>query len=349
MPALSGVLSKIDFEIQQWFYDLDFESRLNPTLATYWAIDRQVRNGVPVTAAVQQAVKEIGIELTGLRQQLEQGLAERFDDLRGENETSLKQIREILDQQAELMLAEVKSLVDQGKSVTEVEARVREATLTLQNYLTAMRLPGIKGEEGETNVLRDLQDSFLGQSEVLIEPIGGADATDAIIKFYHEEVEIGRSLVEVKSRKTWSNEYIEQVKGDMKRYNAPLAMLVVDKLPKIAKSRGFHVDIGRGVTITAPPELVVPTVTMFYQILAASYMLQKRTLDLESIAADRDLTYYVNDNMKILDDCKEISDTADDSARKIKEHVANISSTLRENNRKIALILSKFSNATGGN
>jgi len=61
LPAPSGVLSKIDLGIQQWFYDLDSESRLNSSLAMYMAIDRQVRQGAPITAAVQQAVKKYGI------------------------------------------------------------------------------------------------------------------------------------------------------------------------------------------------------------------------------------------------------------------------------------------------
>jgi len=345
LPTLSGVSSRIDLEIQQWFYDLDFESRLNSSLAMYMAIDRQVRQGMPVTVAVQQAVKEIGSDLTGLREQIEQGLAERFDELRDQHATSVGQMREILSRQVELMLTEIKTLVDQGKSVAEIEGRVREATLTLQNYMTAMRLPGVKGEEGETNVIRDLQDAFMGQSDVRIEPVGGADATDAVLRFFHGEIEIGRSLVEVKSRKTWSNDYVDQVRNDMKRYNTPLAMLAVDKLPKTAKSKRFHVDIGRGVVITAAPELVVPTMTMFYQIHAASYAQQKRALNFQSLATDRDLVFCVNDNMKILDDCKKISDVADDSAKKIKEHVTSISSRLHENNRKIAELLTKFPNA----
>ena len=338
----SGIFSKINHEIRQWFYNLDFESRLNSTLGMYMGIDREVRKGVPVASAVQQAVKEIGVELTGVREQIDKALAERFNDIRVDNENSMRHISETLNQQVELTIKEIKTLVEQGKSVTEVESRVREVTLALQNYLTAMKLPGVKGEEGETNVLHDLQDAFLGHSCIRIESVGGADATDVVVKFYHEQIEIGRSLVEVKSRKSWSNEYIAQVRDDMKRYNAPMAILAVDKLPKIAKSRGFHVDITMGVVITAPPELVVPTMTMFYQICAASHALNKRAFDWESVVADKDLSYYINDNMRILEDCKRISDVIDDSAREIKEHTASISSRLQANNRKIAGILARL-------
>ena len=342
----SQIFSKIDMSIQQWFYDLDSESRLNNTLGTYMAIDKQIRQGVPLTTAVQQAAKEIGSELIGLREEIEHRLTERFNELRGENERSIKLLREAVIQQVESMIGEIETLSEQGKSIAEIESRIREATGTLQTYLAAIRLPGVKGEEGEINVVRDLQDAFLGQSCIRIEPVGGADATDAIVKFCCEEIEIGRCLVEVKSRKTWSNEYLDQVRIDMRRYNAAFAVLVVDKLPKSAKARGFHVDTEVGIVVTTPPQLVVAAVTMFYEIHAVGYTLQKRAINLESIAADKDLGYYISDNMKILEDCKKISDLIDDATGRIKEHVANISLRLQENNRKIAQLLTKFSGSS---
>jgi hypothetical protein len=329
-------------EVQQWFGDLDSESRLNSTLAGYMAIDRQVRQGVPVTAAVQQAVKSIGAELSGLEERIERKLSDRFDDLKGENESSLGRVAEILRQQFELIITEVRNLTEQGKSVVEVEARIKEAAASLQTYLTAIRLPGVRGEEGETSLVRDLEEAFLGQSSIRVEPLGGADATDALVKFYHGDLEIGRCLIEVKSRKTWSNDFLGQVKEDMKRYNAAFSVLAVEKLPRTAKARGFHLDTGLGVAITTGPELVFPTVSMFYEIHATSYRLQKRVLDLGSLVSDRGLVYYIEDNMKILDDCKKITDITDDSARKIKEHIASIGARLQENNRKIAEILSRL-------
>ena len=296
LSTSSGIFSKIDLGVQEWFYELDSEGRLNPTLTMYRFLDRQIRQGAPVVAVVQEAVREID-----------------------------------------------KTLSSQGKSITEIESRITRATSTLETALTALRLPGVKGEEGELYVLRELQDAFLGQSCVKIEPIGGPDATDALVKFHRGDIEIGRCLVEVKSRKSWSSDYLDQVRDDMKRYNVPLAVLAVDKLPKAAKARGFHVDAEVGVVVTGPPELVVPTVTMFYEIHAASYGVQKRTLDLQSLAADRDLVYYINDNMKVLEHCKKISDAMEYAKRSVDEQVASISTRLKDNNGKIAAILARFS------
>jgi hypothetical protein len=344
VPQPTDILAKLGDTIIQWLIQLDGESTLEPTLATYMAMDRQMRQGVPIAAAVKQATQQIGLELNDFRGQIERSVSDALSNLKDANVESTIQIRDVLRAQIETMVTEIKTLVEQGKSVKDVEARVKEVTLALQNYLTTIKLPGIKGEIGEVNAIQDLQDAFVGQSGIVIDAIGGSDATDVLIKFLFDgSVEIGRCLVEIKSRKTWSNDFIDQVREDMKRYNAPFAALVVDKLPKNAKGKNFHIDTARGLIITTPAELVVPTITMFYEIHANSYKLQNRTLSLESLASDRDLLFYLEDNMKILEDCKKISDQADDSAKKIKAYTTNIASRLQENNRALAQILSKFS------
>lgn len=341
LSIASGIISKVDLVVQEWFYVLETEGRLNPTLMTYMMIDRQIRQGAPVSAAVHEAVREIGAEITSIGQELERRLIERFSDLKVGHESAVRLLRDAVVQHVDSLVNEVKSLSEQGKSVTEIKDRIIEATSTLQTCLTAFRLPNVKGEEGEVNMLRDLQDSFLGQSCVRVEPIGGADATDTLIKFYHGDVEIGRCLVEVKSRNTWSNDYLVQVRDDLKRYCVPFAVLAVDKLPKVAKTRGFHVDTEIGVVITTSPGMVVPTITMFYEVYATCYRLGKRALSIGAVTANRDLAFYVNDNMRILENCKRINDITEDSTRMIREQVGKISARLQENGRKIAEILVK--------
>jgi hypothetical protein len=309
----------------------------------YMAIDKQVRQGAPMAVAVQHATKQLALNFAGLQEKVDRTIREKLDDLKGGNSDSIRQITEAVNQALQVITLDVGTLIEQGRSVTEVESKVKEATATLQNYLATLRLPTVRGEEGEKDVLRELEEAFLGQTCVQVEPIGGADATDVIVKFYHGGIEIGRSLVEVKSRKSWSNDYLGQVRQDMKRYNTAFAILAVEKLPKVAKPRGFHVDMEEGVVVTAPPNLVVSTITMFYEIHATSYRLQKRSLDLKTLTSDRDLAYFINDNMKILEDCKKIADVVDDSSRRIKDHTTHIGSRLQDNNGKIAEIFMKVS------
>jgi len=337
----STMLSRLDTGTLQWFTELDSEGRLNSALANYASIDQQIRHGIPATAVLQtlrQAIAGPG----GLGEEIESKIAKRFEELRCENENSTKLLREIIAEQVGAIVGEIKGLVEQGKSITDIESRIREATGALQTYLTAIRVPSIKGEEGESNVIRELQEAFMGQTCFKVEPIGGADATDTIVHFFQAGVEIGGCLVEVKSRSSWSSEFVAQVQADMERYNIALAVLAVNRLPKSAKGRGFHIDAEVGMLVTTSAELVAPTVGMFYEICSTDYRLRRHSFNLESLVAKRDLTYYINDNMRILEDCKKVSDVADDFVMKIKEHLANIGSRLKENNRRIAQILSDF-------
>jgi len=336
-------MAKIDMGTQQWFYELDAESRLNQTLAMYMAIDKQVRQGAPVTAAVSLATKQISLEFAGMEDRVQRAILDKLDTVNGLNQDTVKQIGETLNLGLQNMANQMLTLVEKGKSAAEIEASVREAAEALRSHVLALKLPGVKGDEAERNVLQELKDAYLGQTCVKVQPLGGADATDALITFHHEGVEIGRSLVEVKSRKNWSNDYLDQARADMKRYNAAFAVLAVEKLSRAAKATGYHVDAGEGMVITTTLDLVAPTITMFYEIHAASYNLQKKALNFEALSADKDLAFYFNDNMKALDDCKKISDIAEDSCRRIKHHASSIGSRLQGNNGKIAQILSKVS------
>lgn len=338
--STNTMLSRLDNGTLQWFSELDSDGRLSFALANYVSIDRQIRQGIPATTMLQ-TLKDTISGPGGLTEEIENKIAKRFEGLRCENENSTKLLREIVAEQVGAIAGEIKGLVEQGKSITDIESRIREATGALQTYLTAIRVPSIKGEEGESNVIKDLQEAFMGQTCFKVEPIGGADATDTIVHFYQAGVELGGCLVEVKSRSSWSNEFISQVRADMERYNIALAVLAVNKLPKAAKGRGFHIDTEVGMLIITSVELVAPTVSMLYEISSSSHRLQQHSLDLQSLIANRDLAYYVNDNMRILEDCKKASDIADDAAREIKQHLANIGSRLRDNNRKIAQILSE--------
>jgi hypothetical protein len=337
--STNTMLSRLDDGTVQWFSELDSDGRLYSALANYASIDRQIRRGIPATAMLQTLTQTI-TGPGGLSEEIESNIARRFEELRCENENSTKLLREIVSEQVGAIVGEIKGLVEQGKSIADIESRIREATGALQTYLTAIRVPSIRGDEGEINVIRELQEAVIGQTCFKVEPIGGADATDAIVHFYQAGVAVGGCLIEVKSSSSWSNEFVEQVRIDMKRYNIALAILAVNRLPKSAKGRGFHIDAEVGMLVISSPEIVAPIVGMFYEISSSNYRLQQHTLDLQSLAAKRDLVYYVNDNMKILEDCKKASDIADDAARKIKAHLADIGSRLQENNRRIALVLS---------
>src|SRR5439155_12012393 len=145
-----------------WFYELESESRLNVTLSSYMAIDRQVRQGAPVTAAVQLATRQMTEQFEGMEERVGRSLLEKLDNLHGVSQETIKQIGDTMNLGLQGVVAQIVSLVEQGKSATEIEASVKEAASALQNYVLTLKLPGVKGDEGERNVLQDLQDAYLG-------------------------------------------------------------------------------------------------------------------------------------------------------------------------------------------
>ncbi len=148
-------------------------------------------------------------------------------------------------------------------------------------------------------------------------------------------------LIESKASETWSNDYLEQTKKDMNRYEIATAILSVKKPPRAAKVKGYTIDDSLGIIIITTPEMAVSTLAMFYDLYLANYRLGKKTINLQAIMDDKDIICHINDNMNCLDDCKKINDCIDKSQREIHRHVSSVMKRLKDNNEKIALILSK--------
>ena len=85
-----------------------------------------------------------------------------------------------------------------------------------------------------------INEAFLANKNVTVEPLGGPDATDIIVKFSYQDLEIGRVLIESKASDTWSNDFLEQTKRDMKRYGIATAILSVKKTTKRSESQRLH-------------------------------------------------------------------------------------------------------------
>jgi hypothetical protein len=344
-PEISGVRKyhDLDSSIESWLENLASEDRLNSTLASYCAIDRQFKHGAPVGAAVTQAISDIGARLGFMQKDVEDELKRDFQDMISRNEVSVEQLskttKEVVKEQTESVIAQVRILLEQGKAISEASSLLKEAAGSVQAVLASSRIASVKGEEAEVQTIQNLRDAFFGIEGVTIEPIGGADATDGILTFLYRGLEVGRILLEIKARRAWNSEFLGQVRDDMKKYDTSLAVLVAEKLPRNAKGKGFSVDTETGIVVVLGHELVFQTVSMFYELHTTVFKLQKKALDFKSITSSRDLLFYVNDNLKCLNDCKEISDSVDQSSKKIKEHVDSISSRLQRNNIAVAKLL----------
>jgi hypothetical protein len=338
-----GKYLNLDDSIESWLHDLAIENRLNSTLASYCAIDKQFKQGAPVGAAVTQAISEIGTRLGSMQKEVEGELKKNFQEMINRNDISAEQLtktaKEVVKEQTESVISQVRILLEQGKAISEASGLLKEAAGSVQAVLASSKIAGVKGEEAEVQTIQNLRDAFFGIDGVMVEPIGGADATDGVLTFLHRGLEVGRILLEIKARRAWNNEFLGQVRDDMKRYDTSLAILVAEKLPRNAKGKGFSVDTETGIVVVVGPELVFQTVSMFYELHTTVFKLQKKALDLGSLISNKDFLFYVNDNLKCLDDCKQISDILNDSSSKITDRLASISSRLQHNIGAIAKML----------
>jgi len=267
-------------------------------------------------------------------------------------EDTKKFVKEIVEEQVKTLVEKVEILLKQGKTMDEIEKELKTALGKLEGatggittIVQSLKIATVKGERAELELLRMINEAFLANKNVSIEPLGGPDATDVIVKFSHQDLEIGRVLIESKATNTWSNEFLEQTKRDMKRYGIATAILSVAKPPRGAKVKGYMIDDTLGIIIITTPEMAVSTLAMFYDMYVENYRLGKKTIDLQAIMDNKDILYHINDNLECLNDCKKINDCIDKSQRDIHRHVSSIMNRLKGNNEKIALILSKHGKA----
>ena len=267
-------------------------------------------------------------------------------------EDTKKFVKEIVEEQVKTLVEKIEILLKQGKTMDEIEKELKTALGKLEGatggittIVQSLKIAPVKGERAELELLRMINEAFLANKNVSIEPLGGPDATDVIVKFSHQDLEIGRVLIESKATDTWSNHFLEQTKRDMKRYGIATAILSVRKTPRGAKVKGYMIDDTLGIIIITTPEMAVSTLAMFYDMYVENYRLGKKTIDLHAIMDNKDILYHINDNLECLNDCKKINDCIDKSQRNIHRHISNIMKRLKGNNEKIALILSKHEKA----
>lgn len=263
-------------------------------------------------------------------------------------EDTKKFVKEIVEEQVKGLVGKVELLLKQGKTIEEIDKELKSTIGGLEGaagkinaILEHLKITHGIGERAELELLSMINEAFLANRNVSIQPLGGANATDVIVKFSYQDLEIGRVLIESKASESWSNSFLEQTKKDMKRYDIATAILSVKKTPRGAKVKGYMIDDTLGIIIITTPEMAVSTLAMFYDMYVENYRLGKKTIDLQAIMDNKDILYHINDNLECLNDCKKINDCIDKSQRDIHRHVSNIINRLKGNNEKIAIMLSK--------
>lgn len=265
-----------------------------------------------------------------------------------------KFVKEIVEGQVRTLVEKVELLLNQGKGMDDIQKELKTAigeignvTGGINTVLATLKVPIKKGDDAELTLLKSIDETFLANKNVIVQPLGGPNATDIIVKFASQDLEIGRVLIESKSNDKWSNDFLEQTQKDMKRYGIATGILSVSQTPKGAKVRGYTIDDSLGIIVITTPDMVASTLAMFYALYIENHKLGKKTFNLQAIMDDKDVICHIEDNMNCLEDCKKINDVIDKSHRDINKHVAAIVGRLKENNEKIAFLISKHNQPNG--
>ncbi len=343
---------QVDAEVRGWLFELQDDQRLNIALKAFKAIDKQMQIGADVREVVAQVLREIRNDFGNVKSDMGKSVDDYVKNIAEQTKMSREEtksfVKEIIQEQEKVLAEKIESLLKQGKNMDQIEKELNNALLDLgkatgglSTLLQTFKVSSVRGEKGEIELLRMINEAFLTEKNVEIKPLGGPDATDIVVKFFCQDLEIGEVLIESKASQIWSNDYLLQVKADMKRYGIATAILAVEKTPRDAKVRGYTIDDNLGIIVITTPEMAVSTLAMFYDIALANYKLGRKTANLQAVMDNKDILCHIQDNMECLNDCKKINDCVDKAHRDIQTHVSAIMARLKENNEKIAQILFK--------
>jgi len=92
-------------------------------------------------------------------------------------EDTQKFVKEIVEGQVKTLVEKVELLLNQGKTIDEISQNLKEATGGLDTILQSLKIPSVKGEKGEVELLSMINEAFLLNKNVSIEPLGTRQGT----------------------------------------------------------------------------------------------------------------------------------------------------------------------------
>lgn len=287
---------------------------------------------------IQQAMSEFGASVFQVRDQILAALNSSSKEYGQVILEDLNRQLNIVHQRLETITRENATL---NPALKESLASLNGTASAIGSLLTSLRLPSIKGELGETNVLDSMRAAFLGIPSVSIEPLGGAGNTDMIIRFEQNNMEIAKVLVESKNRVAWSNSFLTQLQRDMDEGEANFGILVTAALPKDAKTRGYTISEKSGIIIIATPELAPTVALVLYELIRSLDRLSNRGQALRTLLQSRELVDCLTNNLFLVEPLRGVAKIVDKARADVNSAVSSIMEVIQRNNTKLAEYLSQ--------
>jgi len=286
---------------------------------------------------IQQAMSEFGTSVLQVRDQILTALSSSSKEYGQIVLEDLNRQLNIVHQRLEVITRENAAL---NPALKESLASLNATASTVGSLLVSLKLPGVKGDLGETNVLDGVKAAFLGIPSVSIEPLGGAGDTDAILRIEQKGIEIAKVLMESKNRASWSNTFLTQLQRDMEEWKATFGILVSATLPKDARTRGYAIAEQTGIIVIVSPELAPAVALILYELIRSLDGLAAKGRTLQEFLRSRDLIECLNSNLSLVEPLEAIIKIVDKAHSDITTRLNAIVDSIQGNNIKLAETLS---------
>jgi hypothetical protein len=235
-----------------------------------------------------------------------------------------------------------------GPALKESLASLNASASAVTALIASLKVPSVKGELGEVNLIDDIRSTFLGVPNITIEPLGGSGHTDIVVHFNSNGLEIAKVLLENKNQSSWSNAFLAQLEDDMVESGANFGILVSTALPKNAKSRGYTLAEKSGIIVITTPELAAAVTLVLYDLLLSLERLSDKGRMLQEVLRSRELVDCLTSNLSLIDPLRNIIKIVDRSHADVTANVNRIIDAIQHNNSTLAESLaSVHSNGEG--
>jgi hypothetical protein len=282
---------------------------------------------------IQQAMSEFGSSVLQVRDQILSALSSSSKEYGQVILEDLNRQLNLVHQRLEAITRENASM---NPTIKESLASLNATASAVGSLLTSLKLPSVKGELGEINVIDNIRSGFLAIPSVNIEQFGGSGETDAIIHFDLDGLELVRVLIECKNRTAWSSSFLTQLEQDMLEQRAEFGILVTTVLPRDAKSRGFAISEKTGMIIITTAELAPAIALILYELVRTLDKLSNKAQTFQALLRSRELVECVTNNLSLIQPLQNIIKSIDKAHVEVTATVNRIIDEIRRNNAKLA-------------
>lgn len=281
---------------------------------------------------IQEAMSEFSTAVLQVRDQI---LAALSSNSKEYGQTILEDLNRQLNIVHQRLEAITRENASMNPTIKESLASLNATASAVGSLLTSLRLPSVKGEIGEINVVDNIRSGFLAIPNVSVEPFGGSGETDAAIHFNLDGLELAKVLVECKNRTAWSNAFVTQLEQDMLEERAEFGILVTTTLPRDAKSRGFAISERTGIIIITTCELAPAIALILYELVRSLEKLSNKAQTFRALLRSRELVECVTNNLSLVQPLQNIIKTVDKAHFDVTNTANRIIDVIQRNNAKL--------------